>query len=144
MREALQTAAKPLYAVEMGDREIGEEEKCAKPTDAEGRSHSVLSTNTCADINTPKEHRSPRKICYGDEQSSSEYTMRICTTLVEVYKLNVYSICSTYTAKAPSPVPPGLAVENCEQRKRIIASIHDGFILDVTSAPDTFVCRECK
>ena len=37
MREALQTAVKPLYAVEMGDKEIGEEEKCAKPTDAEGR-----------------------------------------------------------------------------------------------------------
>ena len=34
VREALRTAAKPLYAVEMGDRE---EEKCAKPTDAEGR-----------------------------------------------------------------------------------------------------------
>ena len=86
VRKALRTAAKPLYAVEMGDREIGEEEKCAKPTDAEGRfhSHSVLSTTTCAHINTPKEHRSPRKIRYGDEQSSSEYTMRICTTLMEV------------------------------------------------------------
>ena len=79
VREALRTVAKPLYAVEMGDREIGEEEKCAKDD-----SHSVLSTNTCAHINTPKEHRSPRKIRYRDKQNSSEYTMRICTTLVEV------------------------------------------------------------